>query len=51
MCWWLKDKSCALPVTFLSVPNETVTANVADIHGLVEEASRLVNRKDAVDSE
>ena len=46
---WLKDESDASPVTLLSRPDGTATANVAEIDGLLQAAWRPINRKYAVD--
>ena len=42
---WLKDESYAPPVTFLSRPDGTGTANLGEMDGLLQDALRLVNRK------
>ena len=48
---WLKDESYAPPVTFLTRPDDTATANQAETHGLLQDAWRLINRKYASDPE
>ena len=48
---WLKDESYALPVTFLSRPDGTATANLAEMDGLLQDAWRPINRKYASDPE
>ena len=42
---WLKDESYALPVTFLSTPDGTATANLAEMDGLLQDAWRPINCK------
>ena len=48
---WLKDESYAPPVTFLSRPDVTATANLAEMDGLLQDAWRPINRKYASDPE
>ena len=48
---WLKDESYASPVTFLSRPDGTAAANVAEMDGLLQDACRPINRKYATDPE
>ena len=48
---WLKDESYAPPVTFLSRPDGTATANLAEMDGLLKDAWRTKNRKYASDLE
>ena len=48
---WLKDESYALPVTSLSTPDGTATANLAEMDGLLQDAWRPINRKYATDPE
>ena len=48
---WLKDESYAPPATFLSRPNDTAMAHLAEMDGLVHDALRPINRKYAVDPE
>ena len=48
---WLKDKSYAPPVTFLSGLDGTATANLVEMDGLMQEAWRSINRKYASDPE
>ena len=48
---WLKDESDAPPVTFLSRPDGTATANLAEMDGLLQDVWRPINRKYATDPE
>ena len=48
---WPKDESYAPPVTFLSKPDGTATANFAEMDGLLQDAWRPINRKFAWDPE
>ena len=48
---WLKDESYAPPVTFLSRPDATATANLAEMDGLLQDAWRPINCKYATDPE
>ena len=48
---WLKDESYAPAVTFLSKPDGTATANLAEMDGLLQDAWRPINRKYAADPE
>ena len=48
---WLKDESYTLLVTFLSRPEGTATANVAEMDGLLQVVWRTINRKYATDPE
>ena len=48
---WLKDESYAPPVTFLSTPDGTATANLAEMDGLLHDAWRPINRNYASDAE
>ena len=48
---WLKDESYAPPVTFLSGPHGTTTANLAEMDGLLQDAWRPINCKYATDPE
>ena len=48
---WLKDESYAPPFTFLSKPDGTATANLAEMDGLLQDAWRPINRKYATDPE
>ena len=50
VCPWLKDESYAPPVTFLSKPGGTATANLAEMDGLLQDARRPKNRKYVVDT-
>ena len=47
---WLKDESYAPPVTFLSRPDGTATANLAEMDGLLQDAWRPMNGKYATDA-
>ena len=47
---WLKDDSYAPPVTFLSKPDGTATANPAEMDGLLQDAWCPINRKYATDT-
>ena len=47
----LKDESYAPPVTFLTRPDGTATANLAEMDGLLQDAWRPINRKYATDPE
>ena len=48
---WLKDESDAPPVTFVSRPDGTATANLAEMDGVLQDAWRPINRKYATDPE
>ena len=48
---WLKDEYYAPLVTFLSGPDGTATANLAETDGLLQDAWRPRNRKYATDAE
>ena len=48
---WLKDESYATPVTFLSRPDGTATAKLAEMGTLLHDAWRPINRKYATDAE
>ena len=48
---WLKDESCAPPVTFLTRPDGTATASLAEMDGLLQDLRRPINRKYATDPE
>ena len=48
---WLKDEFYAPPVTFLSGPDGTATAHLAEMDGLLQDAWRPINRMCATDPE
>ena len=48
---WLKDESYVPPVTFLSRPDGTATANLGEMDGLLQDTWRPVDRKYADSSE
>ena len=48
---WLKDESYAPPITFLSRPDGTATANLVEMDGLLQDAWRPINRKYDTDPE
>ena len=48
---WLKDESYAPPVTFLTKPDGTATANLAEMDGFLHDAWRPINRKCVSDLE
>ena len=48
---WLKGESYAPPVTFLTRPDGTATANLAEMDALLQDAWRPINRKYALDPE
>ena len=48
---WLKDESYAPPVTFLTRPDGTATASLAEMDGLLQDAWRPIGRKYATDPE
>ena len=48
---WLKDESYAPAVTFLTRPDGTATANLAEMDGLLQDAWRPIIRKYASDPE
>ena len=48
---WLKDESYAAPVTFLTRPDGTAAASLAEMDGLLQDAWRPINRKYATDPE
>ena len=47
----VNDESYAPPVTFLSWPDGTATANLAEMDGLLQDAWRPINRQYAADAE